>query len=108
MTSLMMPQIRCFAPSIKPPIEPVVSSTKTISSVSRLSTAGLDFTGRLWANKLGDETMSANAIKRNVPTIFFIQELLSGRFAFPGMAVVYRTPGQKFLAEKVRRELRRE
>ena len=29
----MMPQMRCFAPSISPPIEPVVSRTKTISSV---------------------------------------------------------------------------
>src|SRR5215217_5108375 len=28
-----MPQIRCFAPSIRPDIEPVVSSTKTISRV---------------------------------------------------------------------------
>src|ERR1044072_617826 len=33
MTSLMMPQTRCFAPSMRPPIEPVVSMTKTISSV---------------------------------------------------------------------------
>src|SRR5262245_62345604 len=28
-----MPQMRCFAPSINPPIEPVVSRAKTISSV---------------------------------------------------------------------------
>src|SRR5215204_5185312 len=28
-----MPQMRCFAPSMRPPIEPVVSRTKTISKV---------------------------------------------------------------------------
>ncbi len=32
-TSLTMPQMRCFAPSMSPPIEPVVSRTKTISKV---------------------------------------------------------------------------
>src|SRR5215510_1134350 len=32
-TSFTIPQILCLAPSSRPPIEPVVSSTKTISSV---------------------------------------------------------------------------
>src|SRR5437879_4758750 len=38
-TSLTIPQMRCLAPSSKPPIEPVVSSTKTISSVDLLATS---------------------------------------------------------------------
>src|SRR5215213_1862166 len=44
-----MPQMRCFAPSMRPPIEPVVSRTKTISKVlsSFFSLTGGSCGGRL-------------------------------------------------------------